>query len=95
MWYNIHMSKPRTRTKLEEIESALKRELASRRYPQGERLPGENVLAESFGAARETVRKAIASLAALALVLWLWYPLHKKEVDKNVEILRRKHAAGE
>lgn len=32
---------------------------------------------------------------ALALVLWLWYPLHKKEVDKNVEILRRKHAAGE
>ena len=29
---------------------------------------------------------------ALALVLWLWYPLHKKEVDKNVEILRRKHA---
>lgn len=68
MWYNIHMSKPRTRTKLEEIESALKRELASRRYPQGERLPGENVLAESFGAARETVRKAIASLVAQGLV---------------------------
>ena len=29
--------------------------------------------------------------SALALILWLWYPLHKKEVDKNVEILRRKH----
>ena len=29
---------------------------------------------------------------ALALVLWFWYPLHKKEVDKNVEVLREKHA---
>ena len=28
---------------------------------------------------------------ALALILWLWYPLHKKEVDKNVEILKEKH----
>ena len=27
----------------------------------------------------------------LALVLWFWYPLHKKEVDKNVEILKKKH----
>ena len=26
----------------------------------------------------------------LALVLWFWYPLHKKRVDENVEILRRK-----
>ena len=26
----------------------------------------------------------------LALVLWFWYPLHKKEVDKNVEILKAK-----
>ena len=29
----------------------------------------------------------------LALVLWFWYPLHKREVDKNVEILRRRHAS--
>ena len=28
---------------------------------------------------------------ALALVLWFWYPLHKHEVEKNVEILREKH----
>ena len=28
---------------------------------------------------------------ALALILWFWYPLHKREVDKNVEILRKKH----
>lgn len=30
-------------------------------------------------------------LIILALILWFWYPLHKKEVDKNVEILRQKH----
>ena len=28
----------------------------------------------------------------LALVLWLWYPLHKKEVDANVIALQEKHA---
>lgn len=28
----------------------------------------------------------------LAAVLWFWYPLHKAEVDKNVEILKNKHA---
>jgi GPH family glycoside/pentoside/hexuronide:cation symporter len=28
---------------------------------------------------------------ALALVLWFWYPLHKKTVEENVEILREKH----
>ena len=27
----------------------------------------------------------------LALVLWFWYPLNKKEVDKNVRILKEKH----
>lgn len=27
----------------------------------------------------------------LALVLWLWYPLNKKLVDKNVAILKEKH----
>jgi GPH family glycoside/pentoside/hexuronide:cation symporter len=31
---------------------------------------------------------------ALAAVLWFWYPLHKREVDKNVEILREKHGDG-
>ena len=28
----------------------------------------------------------------LSTVLWFWYPLHKKEVDKNVQILKEKHA---
>ncbi len=27
----------------------------------------------------------------LALVLWFWYPLHKKQVDANVEALKEKH----
>ncbi len=32
---------------------------------------------------------------ALALVLWFWYPLHKKQVDENVAALKEKHAADE
>ena len=32
---------------------------------------------------------------ALALVLWFWYPLHKKQVDKNVAILKKKHGSPE
>lgn len=30
---------------------------------------------------------------ALALVLWFYYPLHKKQVDENVRILRERHNA--
>lgn len=30
-------------------------------------------------------------LIVLALVLWFWYPLHKKQVDANVEALKAKH----
>lgn len=29
--------------------------------------------------------------AALALVLWFWYPLHKKQVDANAAAIKRKH----
>lgn len=29
--------------------------------------------------------------AALALMLWLWYPLHKKQVDANVAALKKRH----
>ena len=32
-----------------------------------------------------------AGFLALALVLWFYYPLHKKQVEENVEFLRRKH----
>lgn len=27
----------------------------------------------------------------LGLILWFWYPLHKKQVDANVAILKQKH----
>ena len=29
--------------------------------------------------------------ALLAVILWFWYPLHKKTVEKNVLILKEKH----
>lgn len=34
-------------------------------------------------------------LLALAAVLWFWYPLHKKQVDANVALLKEKHEADE
>ena len=36
-----------------------------------------------------TVVPAIG-FAALGLILWLWYPLHKRQVSKNVELLKAK-----
>jgi GPH family glycoside/pentoside/hexuronide:cation symporter len=30
-------------------------------------------------------------LIALALILWFWYPLHKKQVDANAAFLKEKH----
>lgn len=47
-----------------------------------------------------TVKEGIFNIAtlvpfvgfvALALVLWFWYPLHKKQVDANVAALKKKH----
>lgn len=29
--------------------------------------------------------------ALLGIVMWFWYPLHKKQVDRNVQILEEKH----
>ena len=29
--------------------------------------------------------------ALLALILWFWYPLHKRRVEKNVRLLKEKH----
>ena len=36
-----------------------------------------------------------AGFLLLGLVLWFWYPLHKKQVDANVEALRIKHEKAE
>ena len=30
---------------------------------------------------------------ALALILWFWYPLHKKQVEENVAELKKRHEA--
>ena len=27
----------------------------------------------------------------LAAILWFWYPLHKRQVEENVEALKKKH----
>jgi GPH family glycoside/pentoside/hexuronide:cation symporter len=49
-----------------------------------------------------SVREGIFSLSTLvhaigfillAAVLWFWYPLNKREVDKNIMILKEKHSA--
>ena len=32
-----------------------------------------------------------AGFTALALILWLWYPLHKRQVEENVAALKKKH----
>ena len=34
-------------------------------------------------------------LIILSLILWLWYPLKKKQVEENVEILRRKRESSD
>lgn len=62
---------------------------------------GYNEKALEMGVAQtESVKSGIYTIATLipaigfillALVLWFWYPLHKKQVDENVETLRAKH----
>ena len=32
-----------------------------------------------------------AGFTALGLILWLWYPLHKRQVEENVAALKKKH----
>ena len=54
-------------------------------------------------AVSESVKEGIFNLSTivpaigfilLAAALWFWYPLNKKTVDKNVEILRKKREEG-
>ncbi len=51
-------------------------------------------------AVQDSVKEGIFNIATLipaigfillALILWLWYPLNKKQVDENVKILKKKH----
>lgn len=52
-----------------------------------------------LNAVQDSVKEGIFNISTLvpalgftllALVLWFWYPLHKKQVDENVEILRKR-----
>ena len=52
----------------------------------------------------ETVKNGIFNVSTLvpaigffllAAVLWFWYPLHKKQVDENVRLLKKKHGASD
>lgn len=36
-----------------------------------------------------------AGFLLLGLILWFWYPLHRREVEENVEILRRKREVAQ
>ncbi len=33
----------------------------------------------------------VIGFSVLALVLWFWYPLHKKQVEENIRLLKEKH----
>ncbi len=66
---------------------------------------GYNELAVSQGIAQtDAVKSGIFTignlvpalgLLLLAVVLWFWYPLHKKQVDANVQALKVKHGEAE
>ena len=60
-------------------------------YVPGSAAQAEGVLSGVFTIA--TLVPAIA-LGLLAAVLALWYPLHKRQVDENVERLKEKHSAN-
>lgn len=48
---------------------------------------------ETLIGSRVTLAAGIFSV--LALILWFWYPLHKKQVNENVLVLKKKRAAGQ
>ena len=60
-------------------------------YVPGSAAQAEGVLSGVFTIA--TLVPAIG-LGLLAAVLALWYPLHKRQVDENVERLKEKHSAN-
>ena len=60
-------------------------------YVPGSAVQTEGVLRGVFAIA--TLMPAIA-LGLLALVLALWYPLHKRQVEENVARLKEKHSAN-
>ncbi len=58
----------RTKTVSEQIEELLRERIRQGVYPQGQRMPAEEKLAQELGVSRASVRTALASLAAEGLV---------------------------
>lgn len=52
-----------------QIAAALEQRIESKAYPPGSQMPTEALLVEEFGAARDTVRRAVALLAEGGLVV--------------------------
>ena len=64
----------------------------------------DSVAASSGAVQTESVLSGIFNISTLVpalgflllgLVLWFWYPLHKKQVDANVAALKIKHGEAE
>ena len=57
-----------------------------------EKIPGEP-LAENVKRGIYDVSTLIPAIGfvLLAIVLWFWYPLHKRQVEENVKFLKEKH----
>src|SRR4051794_38312422 len=65
---NVMLEGPNGGSKYKRIYLDLREALAVGTYNQGEKLPSENDLVETFGASRPTVRRALAQLEADGLV---------------------------
>ena len=59
-------------------------------------VPGSAAQAEGVRSGVMTIATLVPAigLGLLAAVLALWYPLHKRQVDENVERLKEKHSAN-
>src|SRR5258707_14646334 len=61
-------SRPRRVKVVDEIIETLRKDIVTRRLPNGERLPSEKELSEQFAVSQPTVREAIRALETLGLV---------------------------
>ena len=77
------------------IQASLRGALANGTFPPGRPLPGENALARRFGAARMTVRRALAALEGEGLIrrepgrgTWPAAPLHAPSIGGLLSDMR-------
>ena len=65
----------RYRSKYVQLFERLKREILRGAYQRGQRLPGENEMAQEYGMSRQTVRQALSLLEQEDTKLWHFSPL--------------------